>query len=423
MDKIKLHTGCSINIPFQNYEKDFSFIVNGKEFKTTKFIADMLSPKISKYHLNDPALDIFSIETEHQGNFQFILDLFNFQSHDITENEKPFIYEIANILENEHLEIQLNDTEITIENVFSSLSLHEKYNFYFNQLFQKEIEFISENFYKIQKEREDQLLQLTQNTIELIISNPKLQLTSEDQLLRFVINLYLSDKKYSKMFDYVDFLYVNEITISHFLSSFDIDDITTETWKSLSSRLEHQIFYNDDDKPTQKVLIKKFPYENKDFQGIINFLRKETNGNIENKMTISSSSIYNQSYEAKNIIVFEDIKKSFFSQNEKKSWICFHFNENSVTLSNYTLRSYFNTPNDHPKTWVIQGSNDGQNWEDIDKQEDCPYLNGASLIHTFKIKKENRKEFSYIKLLQTDSNWYGRDFLLIDSIEFYGELK
>lgn len=53
MDKIKLHTGCSINIPFQNYEKDFSFIVNGKEFKTTKFIADMLSPKISKYHLND----------------------------------------------------------------------------------------------------------------------------------------------------------------------------------------------------------------------------------------------------------------------------------------------------------------------------------------------------------------------------------
>ena len=44
------------HIDFDKYEKDFTFVVNGKEFKTNKYISDILSPKISNYHLIDPKI-------------------------------------------------------------------------------------------------------------------------------------------------------------------------------------------------------------------------------------------------------------------------------------------------------------------------------------------------------------------------------
>lgn len=43
-----------LNVPFQIYQKDFTFFVNDEEFKTNKIISDILSPKICQIHYNDP---------------------------------------------------------------------------------------------------------------------------------------------------------------------------------------------------------------------------------------------------------------------------------------------------------------------------------------------------------------------------------
>ena len=75
---IKLKNSCIVNVPLHNYEKSFTFIVNGQEFKTSRIIADLLSPTLSKIHLNDPTVDIFTINAEHKGDFSHILDLATF---------------------------------------------------------------------------------------------------------------------------------------------------------------------------------------------------------------------------------------------------------------------------------------------------------------------------------------------------------
>ncbi|KAK8849360.1 hypothetical protein M9Y10_018759, partial [Tritrichomonas musculus] len=98
--KIQLKATSILNVPLQLYEEDFSFVVNGEEFKTSRIISDLLSPKICQLRMNDPTLNMYVINTSEQGNFSNVLKLVNFDQNDIPENEIPFILEVMEILNN-----------------------------------------------------------------------------------------------------------------------------------------------------------------------------------------------------------------------------------------------------------------------------------------------------------------------------------
>ena len=118
---IKLNLSCVLNVPIHSYENNFSFIVNGKEFKTSRIFSDLLSPNISRIHANDPTSDTFIIKTKHQGDFTKILDLDIFNEIRFTEDKLPFISKLAELLGINSIEYGKNNkpTKITIENVFS----------------------------------------------------------------------------------------------------------------------------------------------------------------------------------------------------------------------------------------------------------------------------------------------------------------
>lgn len=82
---IKLQTDSVLQIPFQNYEKDFSFIVNSSKFETSIFQVDLLSSTISKIHSTDPTVKEFIINTENTGDFNHILKLLNFEEENSRE--------------------------------------------------------------------------------------------------------------------------------------------------------------------------------------------------------------------------------------------------------------------------------------------------------------------------------------------------
>lgn len=69
-NSIQLQTASILQVPFSKYEKNFIFIVNNKEFRTSRLIADLLSPTISKIHINDPTMKEFYINTKSNGDFQ-----------------------------------------------------------------------------------------------------------------------------------------------------------------------------------------------------------------------------------------------------------------------------------------------------------------------------------------------------------------
>ena len=51
------------DIPFHKYEKNFTFIVNGKRYETNRVVADILSPIIRNYHYQDESIDQFEIKS------------------------------------------------------------------------------------------------------------------------------------------------------------------------------------------------------------------------------------------------------------------------------------------------------------------------------------------------------------------------
>ena len=114
---IKLQTSAILHIPLNIYDKDFTFIVNGESFHVNKFVADLLSQKVSKYHSVDPTINEIIINTKNRGNFEKFLQLQNFEEICLSEEEMKFNCEIIKQLETSTIEIKENRSEITIDNV------------------------------------------------------------------------------------------------------------------------------------------------------------------------------------------------------------------------------------------------------------------------------------------------------------------
>ena len=115
-------------IPFDKYEKDFTFIVEGKEYKTHRIIAHLSSPIVSKYHYIDKTLTEYTIKSlknkqaettkdENEDYFQDFLELQNFQEQELDEKRRKkhseYFIELGNISEYLNLQQYSRQNSIT----------------------------------------------------------------------------------------------------------------------------------------------------------------------------------------------------------------------------------------------------------------------------------------------------------------------
>ena len=109
------------------------------------------------------------------------------------------------------------------------------------------------------------------------------------------------------------------------------------------------------------------------------------------------------------------------------SWICFDFKEKRVELTGYSLKSYStNNPLGlspcEPVQWVIEGSNDGSNWREVDRRN-TQDLKGKSIVKTYSCSVDDKTEsFRFVRLRQTGKNVKGNDYLGLSAMEFFGTL-
>lgn len=249
---LELSTSCILNVPIHSYQNDFTFLVNGKEFKTSRLISDLLSPHICHIHTSDPTFDTFTINTHESGDFSFILNLVRFDKIKIPEKEIPFIFEVIKILKNDsiiHIE-ENNTTNVTNENVFDRIKLSK---FFDDNFLSIEIDFISSHFYELCDSHEEELFEIHADTLFNILNNRKLKITSEDQLLHFINKLYSKNVNYSILYETVLFENVSTEAIQEFTTVFDNDDMTKEIWNRLIERL-----LKDTNKEDQTVITNRY---------------------------------------------------------------------------------------------------------------------------------------------------------------------
>lgn len=433
MNSIKLQEASIFQIPFKNYPNDFAFIVNDEVFLTNKLVADLLSPLISKLHLTDPTLSQFIINTPEKGNFQQILDLINFETQAIDDKSIPFISSIFEHLKIEKVDIKISEIDTTIYNVFDQILKHEGNKKFYLSNYQKEVDFLSSNFFLVKEKDEKKFENFHLDTIEDILNNSNLQLESEDQLFRIVNRLYLKDPTFSILYEYVDFINVEASTINEFVSIFNICDMTHEIWDNLQKRFKQEIkanknlfssrIKNKKAQQQQQEEVKKgieFKYNGKEFDGIFNYLRNNSNIREEVNITKSSDGGGGDFF---NLFAYEKQSGSLCTGGSSDQWICIELKKKKVIPALYSVKTHSCGPNSyHARSWVIEGSNDNSNWEKIDEQQDCPNLNGSYFSHIFPIKNENQREFKFIRMKLTGPNWRSDNFLDIGRFELFGSL-
>ena len=433
------------DIDYTKYEKNFRFIVNERIYSVPRIVADILSPKIRRLHLTDETIDEFHIHTSHNDDkyFSEFIELCNFNDIDLDEERRErystYFLQIGNI--SEYIELQKPNIE--------SLSTKEaiEYIAYQEQILtehsedvdrltdntQEIISFISKHFSELSIE---DLFKLSQETVYEIITNSSLLISDEDSLLDIVIELYKKDETYSKLFSTILFSNLKYESIEKFIKTFSIDDMSKTIWGAISDfilnlKRRYPESYDQQCQSRYIDVSKLFKIEKgNEFDGIMRYLTNKTGGNIHDNGTIEiTSNSFCNGHHPKNSVDYDNSTFYASVNDSTLAHICFDFKDNRIQLSNYSIKSYNRSQNyEHLRSWVVEVSNDGEEFKEIDSHSDDPTLNNSNSVGTFNISKGSNKFYRYIRIRQTNYSWYGypnnnNHQYYIQFIEFFGKLK
>jgi hypothetical protein len=158
--------------------------------------------------------------------------------------------------------------------------------------------------------------------------------------------------------------------------------------------------------------------------GIIAFVSKKCGGNVHEKGVVevigkAHNAIPNNA--AKKVADLQ-ANTNFYSVDEPNQFICYDFRKLRVRPTHYTIRSacdgYVNYSN--LKSWVIEVSDDGRNWTEIDRRMNNSDLNDRNVIQTYQVQKS--VECRFFRLRQIEKNHRGYDHIVIASFEVFGTL-
>ncbi|OHS99298.1 hypothetical protein TRFO_34302 [Tritrichomonas foetus] len=426
-------------ISYDNYKNDFTFIVNGDEYQTTRFLADLISQKVNSLHLTDQMIDYFEVTTKYKGDFQKILDFPKLMKVDISNNDetKYFIDVMQKLGNNQFLENFIkyedisegNDSfpELTVSNVFKFLRLKRLINK--DLPIQKELIFIAEHLFEIENAQEILLKEIDDcDLLYFIFSHENLCIESETWLLRFVIRLIDIDKRYLSLFDLIELSALDENGIIDFVEFFDVSNINIGIWKSVCARmLMTKSSINNDNKivnmeelNTEKQ-ISSIHLDLSQNIGIIEHLNNSArNGNVvtNGSIEIRSSTLVWGSLES----VIDQSNSSYFGTlDEPNQWLLFDFKDKTINISHYKIKTINIGSNElHLRNWILECSENGNDWVEIDRQKNNSDLNQRNEVHVF--QTNNRLNAKLLRLKQIGSNWGDNNYLCISYIDFFGDL-
>ena len=424
-------------IPFEKYNHKFTFVVDGKEYVTSRIVADLLSPIICQTHFQDESITGFNITLNKsitKGN-SLEVDYFNeflnlsqlLENHELDEERinifSEFFLQLGNINEFIKMKSQYLESQSVIQSIkFLQFLLSNEENAIYGDKIEI-IEKIASRFSEISPE---DLENLDISTIEEILSSNCLEINDEDSLVKTIVSLIKSGHEYYSLFEYVYFNNVSQGTLEELVEEFDIDFLTRGTWESMMSLfLSHHRQVTPSKRYKVRYDEKEFNYKKgREFEGIMCYLKRETGGNVHDNGTIEikSSSIWSANFHPKNLVDYNK-NNYYWSKNEQDAFILFDFKDREIQLKNYSIKSTSNPPNAaHIRNWKLEVSQDGELWTKVDEHNNDRTLRSQNAISTFNTKP-TELFYRFIKLTQTGLSWYNNNCSLIECIEFYGKMR
>ena len=398
-------------------ENSFIFRVGMDKYHTSKTLAAYLSPKIAMILHENPSNFYYQIQTPDPNHyFSDLIQLAHGISIHINDKNEKFFLDISKELENSELSSQIyktfSDKPITMDNIFDQL--HKKLNFSIDP--SPEFDFLATNFSEFCNE---ELNQLSDEELRMLFTNPKLQVSNENELLELILSRSSYSSNLTSLLSFILVENLDDIHISQFMDNVPHNEVTPEIWNSLKRCIKSF---------DSKVLLKEeplippqndsilIPFLQQDpLNGVFSFLRKES---IHYTTSASANS------GDKHASVTDPLFKSYwYSGNIPDSWWGVDFGSHAIKLSHYSIKTDSSEPPypAHIKSWAIEGSCDGIEWKTLDEHRDSSELNCKSFVKSFEIS-DNQTYYRYLRLKNLGQN-YANDFVLrFSRIEFFGAL-
>lgn len=100
-------------------------------------------------------------------------------------------------------------------------------------------------------------------------------------------------------------------------------------------------------------------------------------------------------------------------------WLQIDFETRKIQINSYFIKTSYND-NTHIRSWTLEISNDGNEWEKIDERNEITELNGINLVKSFSI--EMTKPFRYIRFITSKPNFDNDNGFALGKLEFYGNI-
>ena len=146
-------------------------------------------------------------------------------------------------------------------------------------------------------------------------------------------------------------------------------------------------------------------FKGNSLEGIIHYLTVQCGGNVHDRgvVEITGGPVYSShpDYALKNIA--DLTADSYFASDDdtEQHTVCYDFKEKRIIPSGYSIRSCYcgGRGAGNIQSWVIETSNDGSSWTEIDQKQDCRELDDGNVTKMYNVNTSS--SCRYIRLRQT----------------------
>ncbi|KAH0785813.1 F5/8 type C domain containing protein [Histomonas meleagridis] len=386
---------------------DFIFYLGDDASYCNKSMALLLSSRLQIESISNILISSFNIPIIEgiEGDITKLTDFICGQTLVLEKDEFPFFYYIAS-----YLGINAILSAFQNESVKFDLDFSLKYGQQFFDFGADMLPFISafaEAFPSILSNIEFQRLSLPiiDLTFQKVIPIPY-----SEEITSFILN------HGGKLIRFLDFKQIPKDKIIEII--LNKSNNLSYLKSNIISLLEKDKFLNV---PPTKIFSLRGP---NDFNGIIKFISTKTQGTPIEKgaLSIEAGLAIAEQFTFQNVIEKFDSDNSFRTSHPESLNFTIDFLMPCVRVDGYSLRSgILEDDFNFPESWVIEGSNDKENWELIDVKKEIKASeteNGGKTVSF--IINERKNVFQYIRFRTLDEDENKK--MCLECFEIFGEL-
>lgn len=417
------------NVNWDHADTYFQFTCQDRACRVHSALAEFLAPRIALLRRYDPSCSSYAFRNDSLELFTaletIVTNLHRRTPIQVGPSNFLVLLQLAQELDNKELLSSLigmlNFESLTLDTLVLLFQTGIDLGAAFTGRFGNLRDYIASNFYKIQNET---LRNLNLETATTLLSSPSLKIKDEDSLYNFVRYRSAEDASFMNLFEFVYFEYLSIDCIENF-ASFSESDIFFERinvliWRRICRRLVRETKLLKSDRSVQV----EFCYSESDpLGGIFRYLTGQCGGNVHDRgvVNVTASGYVDNNY-PKNVVDLgtDSVFRSRYVNNE---WICFDMGNLRVKPTSYSIRSHEYGPGyAHLKSWVLEVSNDGTNWQEVDRKTNNSAMNDKHVIRNFRVANVPSDGFRYVRLQQTGPNHQNDNLMIFSSFEIFGTL-